>query len=365
LAKAGILGGNASSYSAPSADELASRFAAVQISGPPQQQQQQSSQQQQSQQLQDGFAPQGYYVDPSQAYFGGYEQPRPAFPQMGGYMSQPNGFGPAGYGPSVPYGQQFQPRPAPPPMQQFPQGTSLPAAQQAAMQAQRPLPSSNVLPISRQFTAGPGETLIANKLFVGGLSYDLSELELVQAFARYGAQKANIICDRETGRSRGYGFVTFDNELSASEAMNYMQGVDVHGRRIRIGPATARAQTRAYQQHHAQLAQQQMQQQQQQFAQGYPQQAFAPQGYPQQQGFAPVMQMPQQYQQFAQLPSKPAPGYAAPAGKFMTGPSQPMYSSQKDWSSADQGYAIGGGFSGSNVSDYGLGAPLSVDGPAW
>ena len=46
--------------------------------------------------------------------------------------------------------------------------------------------------------------------------------------------QANIICDRETGRSRGYGFVTFDTEYSASEAMSMMQGVDVHGRRVRF-----------------------------------------------------------------------------------------------------------------------------------
>ena len=45
------------------------------------------------------------------------------------------------------------------------------------------------IPLTRQFPVGPGETLIANKLFVGGLSYDLTEQELVQAFARYGAQK--------------------------------------------------------------------------------------------------------------------------------------------------------------------------------
>jgi hypothetical protein len=265
------------------------------------------------------------------AFFGGFDQQRNGGFGMGGYSQGYSAqFAQQGYGPRPIQMQQSQFQQGFNPYQQQFQG--IPTQQQGAQQVQgqsRPLPASQVLPISRQFTVGPGETLIANKLFVGGLSYDLSEQELVQAFARYGAQKANIICDRETGRSRGYGFVTFDNELSASEAMNFMQGADVNGRRIRIGPATARAQTRAYQQHVQQQQQQQFQQQ------------------------AVMMSMGSPMSPYGKGPT--GASYAMPAKAQMQ--AYPQISNSKDWSSADPAFGLGGG----GIADFGL-APLALDG---
>ncbi|KAL8471728.1 hypothetical protein ACS0TY_028466 [Phlomoides rotata] len=79
----------------------------------------------------------------------------------------------------------------------------------------------------------------ASKLFVGGLSYNTDEMSLREAFAQYGeVVEARVITDRETGRSRGFGFVTFTSSESASSAMQAFDGQDLHGRRVRVNFAT-------------------------------------------------------------------------------------------------------------------------------
>ncbi|KAM4539704.1 RNA-binding protein 3-like [Odontesthes bonariensis] len=76
------------------------------------------------------------------------------------------------------------------------------------------------------------------KLFVGGLSFDTNEDSLAAAFGEYGAiEKVDVIRDRETGRSRGFGFVKYDNEEDARAALEAMNGKTLDGRAIRVDEA--------------------------------------------------------------------------------------------------------------------------------
>ncbi|XP_022635755.1 glycine-rich RNA-binding protein blt801 [Vigna radiata var. radiata] len=80
------------------------------------------------------------------------------------------------------------------------------------------------------------------KLFVGGISYSTDDMSLREAFARYGeVLDAKVIMDRETGRSRGFAFITFATSEDASSAIQALDGQDLHGRRIRVNYATERA----------------------------------------------------------------------------------------------------------------------------
>uniref|UniRef100_A0A8C7RSL8 RRM domain-containing protein n=1 Tax=Oncorhynchus mykiss TaxID=8022 RepID=A0A8C7RSL8_ONCMY len=76
------------------------------------------------------------------------------------------------------------------------------------------------------------------KLFVGGLSFDTTEESLAEAFAKYGnIAKVDVIRDKETGRSRGFGFVKYDNAEDAKDALDGMNGKSVDGRTIRVDEA--------------------------------------------------------------------------------------------------------------------------------
>ncbi|XP_066551375.1 cold-inducible RNA-binding protein B isoform X3 [Amia ocellicauda] len=76
------------------------------------------------------------------------------------------------------------------------------------------------------------------KLFVGGLSFDTNEQALEDVFAKYGQiSEVVVIKDRETQRSRGFGFVTFENPDDAKDAMMAMNGKSVDGRQIRVDQA--------------------------------------------------------------------------------------------------------------------------------
>ncbi|MEI1279623.1 RNA-binding protein [Leptospira venezuelensis] len=79
---------------------------------------------------------------------------------------------------------------------------------------------------------------MSSKLFVGGLSWSTTDLTLRQAFETHGAvQEANIVVDRETGRSRGFGFVTFADQNSANAAVSELNGKDLDGRNIVVSVA--------------------------------------------------------------------------------------------------------------------------------
>lgn len=82
---------------------------------------------------------------------------------------------------------------------------------------------------------------MSKKLFVGGLSWDTTDDSLRTAFERYGdVTDAAVITDRETGRSRGFGFVTFADAASADSAISAMDGSSLDGRSIRVNEANER-----------------------------------------------------------------------------------------------------------------------------
>ncbi len=80
------------------------------------------------------------------------------------------------------------------------------------------------------------------KLFVGGLAWATRDEGLREAFEQFGAvSDAKVITDRETGRSRGFGFVSFDDPAAADAAIAQMDGATLDGRSIRVNEARERA----------------------------------------------------------------------------------------------------------------------------
>ncbi|MFO7287157.1 MAG: RNA-binding protein [Gammaproteobacteria bacterium] len=78
-------------------------------------------------------------------------------------------------------------------------------------------------------------------IYVGNLSYAMSEAELRDAFAAYGeVSSVKILVDRETGRSRGFGFVEMPNRQEAERAVAQLNGKDVGGRALRVNEARPR-----------------------------------------------------------------------------------------------------------------------------
>ncbi|CAL8308640.1 unnamed protein product [Lota lota] len=76
------------------------------------------------------------------------------------------------------------------------------------------------------------------KLFIGGLCFDTDETSLKDSFCKYGhVLKADVVRDRETNKSRGFGFVTFENPQDAKDAMTAMDGKVVDGKQIRVDEA--------------------------------------------------------------------------------------------------------------------------------
>jgi hypothetical protein len=79
------------------------------------------------------------------------------------------------------------------------------------------------------------------KLFVGGLSWDTTSDGLRAAFEKFGPiVEATVIPDRDTGRSRGFGFVTFENSRDADESVKQMHGAELDGRTLKVNRAEAR-----------------------------------------------------------------------------------------------------------------------------
>jgi hypothetical protein len=83
---------------------------------------------------------------------------------------------------------------------------------------------------------------MSKKLFVGGLAWATTESSLRQAFERFGeVQEAVVVTDRDTGRSRGFGFVTLSDDTAAQQAMDEMNGADLDGRNLVVNEARERA----------------------------------------------------------------------------------------------------------------------------
>jgi RNA recognition motif-containing protein len=82
---------------------------------------------------------------------------------------------------------------------------------------------------------------MAKKLFVGSLSWNTTDEGLRAAFERFGpVSEAKVILDRDTGRSRGFGFVTFEDGSHADAAIEAMNGQKLDGRTINVNEAHER-----------------------------------------------------------------------------------------------------------------------------
>ena len=78
-------------------------------------------------------------------------------------------------------------------------------------------------------------------MYVGNLSYEMSEENLRNEFAEYGEVKsAKIITDRDTGRSRGFGFVEMNSDGEGKKAMEALTGKDFEGRELIVNEARPR-----------------------------------------------------------------------------------------------------------------------------
>jgi RNA recognition motif-containing protein len=83
---------------------------------------------------------------------------------------------------------------------------------------------------------------MSKKLFVGGLSWDTNDQGLRTAFEAFGeVSEATVISDRETGRSRGFGFVTFADAQAGMAAIQGMNGAQLDGRSLNVNEAQERA----------------------------------------------------------------------------------------------------------------------------
>ncbi len=79
---------------------------------------------------------------------------------------------------------------------------------------------------------------MAKKLFVGNLSWGVDNAGLEEAFAQYGAiEEAVVITERTTGRSKGFGFVTFTDDAAADTAIAEMNEKDLDGRPVTVNEA--------------------------------------------------------------------------------------------------------------------------------
>lgn len=79
---------------------------------------------------------------------------------------------------------------------------------------------------------------LSKKLYVGNLPFNTTDADLEEAFGVHGVvTSANVISDRETGRSRGFGFVEFEEDAAADAAQQALDGQDFGGRNLRVNEA--------------------------------------------------------------------------------------------------------------------------------
>jgi len=82
---------------------------------------------------------------------------------------------------------------------------------------------------------------MSNKLFVGNLSFNTTEIQLQDMFAAHGTvSEVNLMMDRETGRPRGFGFVTMSTPEEAQAAIEGLNGKSVDGRELTVNIAKPR-----------------------------------------------------------------------------------------------------------------------------
>src|SRR5437763_9465928 len=83
--------------------------------------------------------------------------------------------------------------------------------------------------------------MMVKKLYVGNLTYKVNDSDLEQLFSQFGTvQSAQVITDRDTGRSKGFGFVEMDTDAEAQEAIRNLHDQDHNGRRLTVNEARPR-----------------------------------------------------------------------------------------------------------------------------
>lgn len=82
---------------------------------------------------------------------------------------------------------------------------------------------------------------MGNKLYVGNLPYQMRDSDLEQAFSQFGSvSSAKVMMERETGRSKGFGFVEMPDQDEAEAAVKALDGAPLNGRPARVNPAKPR-----------------------------------------------------------------------------------------------------------------------------
>ena len=80
------------------------------------------------------------------------------------------------------------------------------------------------------------------EIYVGNLSFDTNDSSLRSAFESFGTvSRASVISDRETNRSRGFGFVTMDDATEAQAAISGLNGRDLDGREVKVNEARGKS----------------------------------------------------------------------------------------------------------------------------
>jgi len=83
---------------------------------------------------------------------------------------------------------------------------------------------------------------MGKKLYIGNLPYSVDDNSLQSAFSEFGAvSSAKVITDRETGRSKGFGFVEYESDSDAEAAIDKMNGQQLEGRAINVSEARPQA----------------------------------------------------------------------------------------------------------------------------
>lgn len=83
----------------------------------------------------------------------------------------------------------------------------------------------------------------SNKLYVGGLPYEVTDDRLQEIFSAHGTvESSRVITDRMTGRSRGFGFVEMSSQEEAQQAIDKLNGTDLDGRSLTVNEAKPKEQ---------------------------------------------------------------------------------------------------------------------------
>lgn len=85
------------------------------------------------------------------------------------------------------------------------------------------------------------------RLYVGNLPWSVNDSKLSEMFSKYtGIMSAVVIMDRQTGRSRGFGFVEISDDAQADKAIAEMDGTDIDGRKLVVNEARPREERKPY-----------------------------------------------------------------------------------------------------------------------